>query len=1086
MNINKIKFKNYDKQNIFFSDDFFKRVKNKIIKIKNLLKKNNLNKYYLTKSHLHGSYYFGTKLFSYEYKDEIANIKYTNDKFIESIFVKGYNLNNNIVEYKFIERSQAIMWLNLIKKFNIDISKDKKYFFPGSPLSWIEVFSFLSNKKSINIKNIYFYGKIYNDDKDNKLKNEYYSDLNILQKHANFNGIEIDKNKINQKFDFCLIDCFFNYKSCDISLYNYNHFCEKIYISLKNLNENGDIFIYIPSINNKIFFDIIYLLTKYFNSYEIDHDMTEKYYSLHSYKFAQIYLKGFNNKLKINDLKKLFDEFKKLKPNFKNNKNLYKDMYIIDCDEYVQDKIKNYSLFNFDEQKNFKLKVSQYYEKLHDWYFNNLNYIINYLKYIYNNTKEEKRFSIQRLKESINLLEYLDLKVDSSIKKDKITECYQLNLSKSLIVSNDFEVNFLNYSDEKLKLKKISNFDYKNYKYTNKFNINKLTLKTRSTVNIDNVKNFIKKNNNLLQNTFKKGLHKLNLNNCNINDYLEIFSICEKINFKNFKNKIRIKFDNVPIGYIFGLINYIEFNTDIKYLDWCLVNNKTNFFKIRSYINISKPDIIIFIPFTKTHNMINYISNYNYFKELINFINSIELGKSGIFKADYSYISKPLFIGLIYFLSNKFESIIWFKSKYNSFENQYNFFIICNINKYNLEIPNNYKDYESPFNYKKNELFLNEYYYNVKRLYKSLNKYFTKYLYLIDNLNNIKIEIKKDNYNYLVKDFINKNKIKLGKKNLNTFLTKKNLPFQLNINKIKKLLKKDNKYFPECKLIKLQTSSADRIYYKNIRSSEQLKALVDYTENNPFNDVTINLMGILSLENNVYFNSSIIKKLIKKNMSDYKIYSFIHKYYKVMSLGDKNNKNNFGQDLLYMLSSHNLKIDKYLDLSGDPSIGNEIQKFYNLNNKNVEQCAFRSISSFKILKGKLVNYKLPFKNNEFSLVTCCLTLQNVEKLDIVLNEINRVLKKNGLLVIVENNTLGYTDKMLCDVMYIVNNITQHDRIPNKDLLKKYYAQYYSMFEWHYIMDKFKFSFVKKENLYGSIYKTFANPKKLFCAIYKKN
>ena len=44
----------------------------------------------------------------------------------------------------------------------------------------------------------------------------------------------------------------------------------------------------------------------------------------------------------------------------------------------------------------------------------------------------------------------------------------------------------------------------------------------------------------------------------------------------------------------------------------------------------------------------------------------------------------------------------------------------------------------------------------------------------------------------------------------------------------------------------------------------------------------------------------------------------------------------------------------------------------------------------------------PFKNNTFDLVTMSFSLRNVENINITLNEINRVLKKNGSFIFVEN------------------------------------------------------------------------------------
>ena len=61
----------------------------------------------------------------------------------------------------------------------------------------------------------------------------------------------------------------------------------------------------------------------------------------------------------------------------------------------------------------------------------------------------------------------------------------------------------------------------------------------------------------------------------------------------------------------------------------------------------------------------------------------------------------------------------------------------------------------------------------------------------------------------------------------------------------------------------------------------------------------------------------------------------------------------------------------------------------------------------KKLKAKNITWlascaeKLPFKNNKFDLVTMSFSLRNVENIKITLNEINRVLKKNGQFLCLE-------------------------------------------------------------------------------------
>ena len=58
--------------------------------------------------------------------------------------------------------------------------------------------------------------------------------------------------------------------------------------------------------------------------------------------------------------------------------------------------------------------------------------------------------------------------------------------------------------------------------------------------------------------------------------------------------------------------------------------------------------------------------------------------------------------------------------------------------------------------------------------------------------------------------------------------------------------------------------------------------------------------------------------------------------------------------------------------------------------------------------------KLPFKNNKFDLVTMSFSLRNVENIYATLNEINRVLKKNGQFICLE---FGKVKNLLINSIY---------------------------------------------------------------------
>ena len=57
----------------------------------------------------------------------------------------------------------------------------------------------------------------------------------------------------------------------------------------------------------------------------------------------------------------------------------------------------------------------------------------------------------------------------------------------------------------------------------------------------------------------------------------------------------------------------------------------------------------------------------------------------------------------------------------------------------------------------------------------------------------------------------------------------------------------------------------------------------------------------------------------------------------------------------------------------------------------------------------------PFEDNTFDLITIKMVLHHVKNYDFTLNEIIRILKINGLLIIVEHDAFTYADYMLNDI-----------------------------------------------------------------------
>lgn len=134
-----------------------------------------------------------------------------------------------------------------------------------------------------------------------------------------------------------------------------------------------------------------------------------------------------------------------------------------------------------------------------------------------------------------------------------------------------------------------------------------------------------------------------------------------------------------------------------------------------------------------------------------------------------------------------------------------------------------------------------------------------------------------------------------------------------------------------------------------------------------------------------------------------------------------------------------------------------------------------------IRKGK----KFDYQNGKFNFVTAFVSLHHVTNLDFTLRELNRVIKKDGFLVIEEHDCLDVVDKMLANLEHTWwrsdNAFKEKKEIDFTDIDK---CQYYSWFEWDIIMKEYGF----KKITYGiheTGQKEIIMPTRLYYFVYQK-
>lgn len=116
---------------------------------------------------------------------------------------------------------------------------------------------------------------------------------------------------------------------------------------------------------------------------------------------------------------------------------------------------------------------------------------------------------------------------------------------------------------------------------------------------------------------------------------------------------------------------------------------------------------------------------------------------------------------------------------------------------------------------------------------------------------------------------------------------------------------------------------------------------------------------------------------------------------------------------------------------------------------------------FKLI---LKDGKLDYADNSFDVITAFLTLHHIKNMDLILNEIYRILKKDGIFIIIEHDSLDFLDNLIIDIQH---TFFAYFYDKNKDIIKnQLYIVYYNFMEWKYILTKkHKFKLLYTDNLY---------------------
>lgn len=134
------------------------------------------------------------------------------------------------------------------------------------------------------------------------------------------------------------------------------------------------------------------------------------------------------------------------------------------------------------------------------------------------------------------------------------------------------------------------------------------------------------------------------------------------------------------------------------------------------------------------------------------------------------------------------------------------------------------------------------------------------------------------------------------------------------------------------------------------------------------------------------------------------------------------NYNSFDEDKYYLfkivsiMKKNKIKKGKLLDIGcADGSYINYLKNKFEFDVYGIDVSADAiKKSQKKGLKTKRVNVEngIPFENNSFDIVTCSEVIEHVYDTDFLIQEISRILKPNGTLIITTPNLVSLTNRIL--------------------------------------------------------------------------
>jgi SAM-dependent methyltransferase len=280
-------------------------------------------------------------------------------------------------------------------------------------------------------------------------------------------------------------------------------------------------------------------------------------------------------------------------------------------------------------------------------------------------------------------------------------------------------------------------------------------------------------------------------------------------------------------------------------------------------------------------------------------------------------------------------------------------------------------------------------------------------------------------------------------------------------------------------------NNLDTIYVDR-KSNVQVKTLIQYIWSN---NLVTKIAKTKSLFYSFFdkdFTELLINKVINESLTDKQFINFILETKKNKKISpEKHNTTQICPSWTYIIQDMCLILNKiietneinkltYLDVGCGS--GNKTNNFASLLNLKQDNIYGADISNWGPYNQKKYQHKFNFVNisndsidmsdDSIDFCTCILMLHHVKNLDTLLKDIKRIIKPDGILLIIEHNNYDDIDNLTLDTLhmlygYLFDKNNRYLDIPD-------YAQYHNWVEWDYLISSCNFELIESNSLFTEL------------------